>query len=131
MKKILSLLFVFILAAAFAGPMIPKYAFAEKYEQVAGTTTTAISTWTVLTGSTSKFSAFRVYEKSGLLDMFILGSGTTLTGQGYAISIPKGTQYSNDIYKGTYGVYVCTTATGISAIVDFESKRPASYWPWR
>jgi hypothetical protein len=129
MKKFVSLIFAFVLAAAFAGPMIPKYAHAEKYEQVAGTTTTAISTWTVLTNSTQKFSAFRVYEKSGLLDMYILGSGTTLNG--YAISIPKGTQYSNDIYKGTTGVYVCTTATGISAIVDFESKRPASYWPWR
>jgi hypothetical protein len=127
MKKILSLIFAFALAAALAGPLIPQYAFAEKQELVAGTTTTAASTWTVLTNSTMKFSTFRIYTKT--YDLFILGSGTTLNG--YALSVPHGVEYSDDIYKGTAGVYVCTTATGISAVVDFESKRPASYWPWR
>lgn len=128
MKKFMSLFFVLAFAAVLAGPMIPAPAFAEKYESVTVTATDVQTTWTVLEGSTLKHNAFRIYERSGQLDLEICGGGNTNDASAYYITVPHGTQYSNEIYKGTTGTYVRGTTT---ATVEFESKRPASYWPWR
>ena len=120
-----------ILASAVLIPLISSQASAEKYENVTVTATSALSTWTLLDGSTAKHSNFRVYGRSGILDLQIFGGGNTYNAAAYYMTIPAGVQYSSEVYKGTVGTYVKTTSTGLTEDVEFESKRPASYWPWR
>lgn len=137
MKKLIAfsmkLLILFTIALLFSsGPLIPKYAFAEdKFEGVTTTATSVPSTWTVLRGSTAKFSTYRVYERSGTLDLQVFGGGNTYNAAAEWITVPRSTQYESDVYNSTLGVAVRTTGTGVAATVEFQSKRPASYWPWR
>lgn len=131
MKK---LMFLF-LALAFAASTIQMtsgVAFAEKYESVTITATAVGSDWTLLQGSALKHSAFRIYGRSGQLDLLVLSGGSnTNNASAYYVTVPAGSQYANEVYKGTQGTYVKVSGTGLSETVEFESKRPASYWPWR
>jgi hypothetical protein len=123
--------FVLFLVSALSAPLIPAYAAEGRYEAVTVTSSAVTGSWTALTGSNLRFSNFRIYERSGLIPLKVFGGGNTYNASAYFVTIPAGTQYSNEIYKSTTGIYVSTTATGVTATVEFESKRPASYWPWR
>lgn len=109
----------------------PGVARAEKYESVTITATAVGDTWTLIQGSALKHSAFRIYGRSGQLDLLVFGGGNTNNASAYYVTVPAGSQYANEVYKGTQGTYVKVSGTGLSETVEFESKRPASYWPWR
>jgi len=134
MKKI----FASIVAMSFMPIMLislslPHAAFADqgKLEGVTKTATAVISTWTLLAGSTLKFSEADILERSATYKILVCSDGNTQNSNGYYWTILVGERNKDLAYQGTIGTYVKTTATGISATVELKTKRPASYWPWR
>lgn len=131
MKNKLMFLILIFIGMLLIVSSIPIQSHAERYESVTTTATTVSADWTLLQGSTARFSSFRIYERTGTKNIQVFGGGNTFNATAYFITVPPNVPYETRVYKSTVGVYVRVTGTGDTADVEFESKRPASYWPWR
>jgi hypothetical protein len=130
MKKFL--LIVLVSLAVLAGPLTTVSKAADgKYEGTTITATTVASTWTLLTGSTLRFSAYKMNERTFAKQLQVFGGGNTNNAAAYYYTVPAGQFDEDDIYKQTNGIYVRVTGTGDTATVELRTKRPASVWGWR
>lgn len=132
MKKIGLILISFLAIAAAAGPLTPAYAASNdgRYEDVTRTATTVTTSWTLLQGSTLRFAEYTIRERSGQLKIEeFCGVGNTYNAAAYYTTILPGEIQVDTVYKGTGGIWV--RGNSVNAVVEFKSKRPASYWHWR
>lgn len=127
-KVILSMMFLLLGMASFISGA---HATGGDYPIPVTTTATTVSdTWTKLNGSASKWTEAEIYERSGTYKLLLFAdtSGVTYNAAAYYTTIKADERYyllgydSNVVTKGTY---VSTTASGISATVEFRTIRKA------